>query len=107
MTDPGQPCVMISGNAFSCRDLTWMKWISTPSISVVNCRSAFSRASHLRQSVLGRPVPGELPQRRQLHALRPILHELLGRPARGRDPAAEIDEVLLRDGHPKRPDRGV
>ena len=41
---------MISGNAFSCCDLTWMKWISTPSISVVNCGSAFNRASHLRQS---------------------------------------------------------
>ena len=50
MTEPGQPCVMISGNAFSCRDLTWMKWISTPSISVVNCGSAFSVASHVRQS---------------------------------------------------------
>src|SRR5262245_29306068 len=41
---------MISGNAFSCCDLTWMKWISTPSITVVNCGSAFSLASHLRQS---------------------------------------------------------
>ena len=50
MTEPGQPCVMISGSAFSCRDLTWMKWMSTPSISVVNCGSAFSLASHLRQS---------------------------------------------------------
>ena len=50
MTEPGQPCVMISGNAFSCLDLTWMKWISTPSISVLNCGSAFSLASHLRQS---------------------------------------------------------
>jgi len=50
MTEPGQPWVMISGIAFSCRDLTLMKWISTPSISVVNCGSAFSLASHLRQS---------------------------------------------------------
>ena len=32
------------------RDLTWMKWISTPSISVVNCGSALSFASTLRQS---------------------------------------------------------
>jgi 2-polyprenyl-6-methoxyphenol hydroxylase-like FAD-dependent oxidoreductase len=40
----------ISGNAFSCCDLTWMKWILTPSISVVNCGSAFSFASALRQS---------------------------------------------------------
>ncbi len=50
MTEPGQPCVMISGNAFSCLDLTRMKWISTPSIAVVNCGSVFSRASNLRQS---------------------------------------------------------
>ena len=50
ITEPGQPCVMISGNAFSCGDLTWMKWICTPSISVVNCGSAFNLASHLRQS---------------------------------------------------------
>jgi hypothetical protein len=50
ITEPGQPCVMISGNAFSCGDLTWMKWVSTPSISVVNCGSAFSCASHRRQS---------------------------------------------------------
>ena len=47
--------------------------------------------------VLGRPVAGELPQRRQLHALRPILDELLGGPACRRDAPAEIDELLLRD----------
>ena len=50
MTEPGQPCVMISGSAFSCRDLTWMKWMSTPSIPALNCGSAFSLASHARQS---------------------------------------------------------
>jgi hypothetical protein len=50
ITEPGQPCVMTSGNAFSCRDLTWMKWMSTPSISVRKCSSPFSFASHARQS---------------------------------------------------------
>jgi hypothetical protein len=45
MSEPGQPCVMISGNAFSCWERTWMKWMSTPSISVVNCGNAFSLAS--------------------------------------------------------------
>ena len=50
ITEPGQPCVMISGSAFSCGDFTWMKWMSSPSISVVNCGSAFSFASTLRQS---------------------------------------------------------
>ena len=42
---------MISGNAFSWRDLTWMKWISSPSISVTNCGRALSLASHVRQVV--------------------------------------------------------
>jgi hypothetical protein len=50
MTEPGQPCVMISGSAFSCGDSTWMKWMSAPSISVLNYGSAFSSASHARQS---------------------------------------------------------
>jgi hypothetical protein len=50
MTEPGQPCVMISGNASSCSERTWMKWISTPSMVVVNCGSAFSLASSLPKS---------------------------------------------------------
>jgi hypothetical protein len=49
MTEPGQPCVMISGNAFSWRDLTWMEWMPNPSISVLNSGRAFSSASHVRQ----------------------------------------------------------
>jgi hypothetical protein len=40
----------INGNAFSCRDRTWMKWTSSPSIPVLNCGSAFSLVSHARQS---------------------------------------------------------
>jgi hypothetical protein len=50
MTEPGQPWVTINGIAFSCFDRMWMKWISSPSISVMNCGYEFSRASHLRQS---------------------------------------------------------
>jgi hypothetical protein len=41
---------MISGSAFSCRDLAWMKWMFIPSIPVSNYGSAFSLASHVRQS---------------------------------------------------------
>jgi len=48
--EPGQPCVMINGKAFSWRDFTWMKWTSRPSIVVLNCGNALSRASHRRQS---------------------------------------------------------
>ena len=50
MIEPGQPCVMINGNVFSCVDFTWKKWMSSLSILVLNCGSAFSRASHFRQS---------------------------------------------------------
>ena len=38
------------GSAPSCRDRTCRRWMSSPSISVVNCGSAASRASHRRQS---------------------------------------------------------
>ena len=50
MTEPGQPWVMMSGSAFLCFERTWMKWMSSPSISVTKFGTAFSRASHLRQS---------------------------------------------------------
>ena len=49
-TDPGQPWVTISGSASWWRERTWMKWMSRPSISVMNCGRAFSLASALRQS---------------------------------------------------------
>ena len=48
--EPGQPCVTMSGSASSCRERTWMKWMSSPSISVRKFGRAFSRASHLLQS---------------------------------------------------------
>ncbi len=50
MTEPGQPWLTTSGSAFAWRERTWMKWMSSPSISVMNCGSMFSLASHLRQS---------------------------------------------------------
>ncbi len=50
MIEPGHPWLTTSGSASSCRERTWMKWMSRPSISVMNCGSAFSSASHLRQS---------------------------------------------------------
>ena len=50
MTEPGHPCVMMIGSALSWFERTWMKWMSSPSISVMKCGRAFSFASHLRQS---------------------------------------------------------
>ncbi len=48
--EPGQPCVMITGSAFSCGERTWMKWMSRPSISVTKCGNALSLASSLPKS---------------------------------------------------------
>ena len=48
--EPGQPWVMISGMASGCGERTWMKWMSSPSIAVVNCAKRLSGASRLRQS---------------------------------------------------------
>jgi hypothetical protein len=49
-TDPGQPWVMITGKALGCFERKWMKWMSTPSMRVMNCGSALSFASAFRQS---------------------------------------------------------
>ncbi len=48
--DPGQPCVMMIGSAFSCFERTWMKWMSSPSISVMKFGTALICASQRRQS---------------------------------------------------------
>ena len=48
--EPGQPWVTTIGSALGSFDFTWMKWMSTPSILVMNIGSAFSRASTSRQS---------------------------------------------------------
>ena len=50
IVEPGQPWVTIRGSASSCFERTWMKWMSTPSISVMKCGRAAKRASNLRQS---------------------------------------------------------
>ena len=54
--------------------------------------------------VLRRPVPDELLDRRQLHALRTIRDEFLTRPTRLGDPALKVLQGLLRDVDLKRAD---
>jgi hypothetical protein len=56
--------------------------------------------------VLGLPVPCELPQRRELHALRSIRDQLRGGPARRGDAPAQIDDLLLRNLDLERPNLG-
>ena len=50
IVEPGHPWVTMSGNASSCAERTWMKWMSTPSISVTKCGRAAKRSSNVRQS---------------------------------------------------------
>ena len=69
--------------------------MSTPSISVVNCGSALSFASALRQSYSVCPVARERLDRRQLHALRPIWDELPGGPASRVDAATQLVQLLV------------
>jgi hypothetical protein len=53
-TEPGQPCVMISGSASGEAERTCRKCTRAPSIVVVNWANPFSRASCARQSYSSR-----------------------------------------------------
>ena len=57
--------------------------------------------------VVRRPVADELLERRELHALRPIVDELLGGPAGRREAPLEVGEVSIRHVDAERPDCGV
>ena len=83
-----------------------MKWMSRPSISVVNCRSAFSLASRA-PVVLRLPVAGEKrPHRRELHALGLVSDGLLLGPLGGSDAATEILEGFVGNVDVERADLG-
>ena len=96
ITEPGQPCVTISGSAFSCRDLTWMKWISKPVDLGHELRERVQLRLARAPVVAGAPVGHQVLDRRQLYALRPIGNELFGRPAGGRDAPLQVGQVLVR-----------
>ena len=103
MTDPGQPWVMISGSAFSCGD-------DVDEVDVL----AVDLGRELRQRVqprldsapvvVGRPVPRELLDRRQLDALRAIRDELPGGPARRGDAPSKVGQRVLRNVDMERAD---
>ena len=54
--------------------------------------------------VIARPVARKRLHRGQLHALRPIIDQLCGRPARRLDPPAQLSELLPRNIDPERAD---
>src|SRR3954471_18062041 len=81
--------------------------MSSPSIWVMNCGRAFSRASHFEPVVLGRPVAGELLHGRERRALRVIVDRLaLGPPGRV-DAPAQLGQVVLGNLDAERPGGGV
>src|SRR3954471_15446893 len=96
-TEPGHPCVMMTGIAFGWRDLIWKKWMSTSSILVMNCGKPFSFASPLRQSYWVPPVAQEFLEVREPRALRRIGDGFFIGPSRPEDPSPEIGERPLRD----------
>ena len=107
MTDPGQPCVMISGSAFTVARLD----VDEVDVHAVDLRHELRKGVQLRLGlspvVVRRPVADERFERRELHALRPILDELLGGPPGRRETPAEVGEVRLRHVDAERPDRGL
>ena len=56
--------------------------------------------------VVGGPISGELLNRRQLHALRPIFDKLFGGQARRLDAAAQVGQCLFRNVDLERTDLG-
>ena len=97
--------IMISGIVFSCGDFTWMKLMSTPSISVVNCGIAFQFRLALAPVVIGCPVAGELLDHCRLHALRPIGDEIRRRPARHGDMPLKVGDFFAGHVDPEWPCR--
>ena len=99
MTDPGQPCVMMTGRAF---------WLAGADVDEVNV-DPVDRRHELRQGielrlrlapvVAAAPVPNQLLQLGQLRALRLIGDGFLVGPSRGSNAPAEVVERGLRYLH--------
>ena len=84
-----------------------MKWMSNPSISVMNWGWEFSCASHLPPVVIGRPIPRERLNEGELHALRKIGDGFLLGESRGLDAPTQIGQVRLWKLHLKRTKSGL
>src|SRR3954451_8264267 len=95
MTEPGQPCVMISGMASSCLGAQVDEVDLDPVDLGRELRERVELRLALAPVVVGRPIARELLQRCQLHALRPICDELLAWPPRGRDASTQVLELRL------------
>ena len=103
--EPGQPWQTTSGSASSCFERTWMKWMSSPSISVMKFGQGVQPRLALAPVVLGRPVAREVLHERERHALRVVLDGLLLGPARRGDARPQVLEIRLGDLDRERADR--
>ena len=96
-TDPGHPCVMMSGSAFGWR----RAHVDEVDIHPVNRGHELREGVQLRLAlapvILRRPIADEFLEVRQLGALRLIGDRLLVGPPGRREAPAEIDELRLRD----------
>ena len=89
--EPGQPCVTIRGSASSCFERTWMKWMSTPSISVMKCGKRREARLERAPVVLARPVASQGLDRLEPYALTGV--GLTVGPARVGDPLTQVVEL--------------
>ena len=101
MIEPGQPCVMSTGKAFSCFERTWMKWMSRPSISVMKLRHGVETRLDLAPVVVGGPVAREFLHRRERHALRRVRDGFLLRESCRRDTPAQFGEFRAPEYSPE------
>ena len=74
-----------------------MKWMSSPSISVMNCGKRVESGLDLAPIVLRLPMSGELLHRRQLDALGIIGNSFAIRPACCRDATSQVVDSVVRE----------
>ena len=72
-----------------------MKWMSTPSMRVLNCVEAVQPRLARAPVVAVGPVAAQLLGVGQRHALRPVGHRLLVGPAGGEQPALQVGQLLV------------
>jgi len=86
----------MSGNASSCFDRTWMKWMFRPLDLGHELRQGIQPRLALPPVGPRRPVAREFLNGRRLYALRLISDSLLADEARRLDPSAKVVQLLVR-----------
>jgi hypothetical protein len=81
--------------------------MSSPSISVMNCGTAFNFASHVRQSYSLAQLARERLNRRELHVLRCVGDRFPFRPPGRLEAPAQVSQLSFRNVDLKRANRGL